>query len=299
MQRVATCHRPGLAAALHMPSHIFTRVGAWQDAVSVNRRSADVAKKTGNGNEAYHAADYMVYAQLQLARDKAARNVLEEFRREVRTNPAVFVGPYAAVAMPARLALERGDWPAAARLEPQNTQFPFCDAITTSRAQSARPNGDAVAAGREAQVLEAQHRALVEARNLYLATEVEIHRLAAGAWIAHARVRRCRGDAPHAASRRPRDRTRSTSSSRPSRAGARAARDCCSSKGVVSGPRGVRASQVREPNRLRGFVGPPQRQRPPRPKKARHHHSRLIELTREADTPLPEVARAKRYLAAL
>ena len=132
-----------------MPSHIFTRVGAWQDSASVNRRSADVAKKDGNGNEAYHAADYMVYAQLQLARDQAARQVLEEFRREVKTNPAIFVGPYASVAIPARLALERGDWAAAARLPAPNTQFPFCNAITTfSRALGAARSGD-VAAARE------------------------------------------------------------------------------------------------------------------------------------------------------
>src|SRR6266568_3595223 len=97
---------PSAPHALHMPSHIFTRVGAWQDSVSTNRRSADIAKKDGNGNEAYHAADYMVYAQLQLGRDKAAREVLDEFNREVKTNPAIFVGPYAAVAIPARMALE-------------------------------------------------------------------------------------------------------------------------------------------------------------------------------------------------
>ena len=64
---------PDSPHALHMPSHIFTRVGAWQDSVVTNRRSADVAKQDGNGNEAFHAADYMVYAHLQLGRDQAAR----------------------------------------------------------------------------------------------------------------------------------------------------------------------------------------------------------------------------------
>ena len=172
---------PDSPHALHMPSHIFTRVGAWQDSVVTNRRSADVAKQDGNGNEAFHAADYMVYAQLQLGRDQAARQVLEEFRREVKTNPAVFVGPYASVAIPARLALERGDWSAAARLEPQNTQFAFCEAITTfSRSLGAARSGDVAAAEQEAQRLEAQHKALVDAKNNYWATEVEIQQLAAG-----------------------------------------------------------------------------------------------------------------------
>ncbi|HEY9238748.1 MAG TPA: hypothetical protein VIP10_07930, partial [Burkholderiaceae bacterium] len=68
---------PDAPHALHMPSHIFTRVGAWQDSVALNRRSADAAKKdAGSLAEAYHAADYMVYAQLQLGRDRAARGVL-------------------------------------------------------------------------------------------------------------------------------------------------------------------------------------------------------------------------------
>ena len=94
----------------------------------------------------------------------------------------MFVGPYASVAIPARMALERGDWAAAARLEPQNTQFAFCEAITTfSRAVGAARSGDAAAAEREALLLEAQHRSLVEAKNTYWATEVEIQRLAVAA----------------------------------------------------------------------------------------------------------------------
>jgi hypothetical protein len=64
---------PDAPHALHMPSHIFTRVGAWEDSVVLNRRSADVATKDGDGVSAFHAADYMVYAQLQLGRDQAAR----------------------------------------------------------------------------------------------------------------------------------------------------------------------------------------------------------------------------------
>src|SRR5206468_659554 len=81
-----------------------------------------------------------------------------------------------------------GDWPAASRLESQNTQFAFCDAITTfSRALGAARSGDAAGAEQEAQRLEAQHKALVDAKNTYWATEVEIQQLAAGAWVALAR----------------------------------------------------------------------------------------------------------------
>lgn len=107
---------PDATHALHMLSRIFTQVGAWQDAASTNRRSAVVAKKDDNENRVSHAADYMVYAQLQLGREQAARQVLDAFTREIKTTPAVFFGPYAAVAIPARLALERGNWSAAAQL---------------------------------------------------------------------------------------------------------------------------------------------------------------------------------------
>jgi tetratricopeptide (TPR) repeat protein len=293
---------PDSPHALHMPSHIFTRVGAWQDSASVNRRSADVAKKDGNGNEAYHAADYMVYAHLQLARDQAARQVLEEFRREVKTNPAVFVGPYASVAIPARLALERGDWPVAARLEPQNTQFAFCEAITTfSRALGAARMGDAAAAEKEAQILEAQHKALVEAKNNYWATEVEIQRLAAGAWIAHARGR---SDEAALLMREAADLEDHNEKHIVTPGRVVPARELLGDlllelKQPAAALKEYEQSQVREPNRLRGYAGAAAAAEAAGERdKARQHYAKLIELTRDADTPLPEIARAKRYLGA-
>src|SRR3954462_15780788 len=100
---------PSAPHALHMPSHIFTRVGAWQDSVATNRRSADVALKGNEGDDALHAMDYIVYAQLQLARDGEARKTYDEAARVTPSTPR-FVGPYPLAAMPARLAVERGAW---------------------------------------------------------------------------------------------------------------------------------------------------------------------------------------------
>jgi tetratricopeptide (TPR) repeat protein len=284
-----------------MPSHIFTRVGAWQDAESTNRRSADVAKKDGNGNEAYHAADYMVYAQLQLGREQAARKVLDELTRDVKTNPAVFVGPYAAVAMPARLALERGNWAAAAQLPLQNTQFPFCEAITTfSRALGAARMGDSAAAEREAQQLEVQHKALVEAKNNYWATEVEIQRLAVAAWIARARgqndeaLRLMRA----AADLEDRNEKHIVTPGRVIPARELLGDLLQDTKQPVAALKEYEQSQLREPNRLRGYAGAAAAAEAAGERdKARQHHAKLIELTRDADTPLPEITRAKTYLA--
>lgn len=293
---------PDAAHALHMPSHIFTRVGAWQDSVAGNRRSADVAKKDGNGNEAFHAADYMVYANLQLGRHQEARKVLDEFDREVKTNPAVFVGPYAAAAIPARLALERGDWAAAAKLPQLETQFPFVAAIPTfARALGAARQGDVAAAEQDAQRLEAQHKALLEAKNSYWANEVEAQRMTVAAWIAHARgkhddaVRLMRA----AADLEDRSEKHIVTPGRVLPARELLGDMLLLVKQPAEALKAFEQSQQREPNRLRGFAGAAAAAEALGDReKARRYHGMLLELTREADTQLPEISRAKTFLAA-
>ncbi len=293
---------PDAPHALHMPSHIFTRVGAWEDSVAVNRRSADVAKGDGNGNEAFHAADYMVYANLQLGRDQQARKVLDEFNREVKTNPAIFVGPYAAAAIPARIALERGDWSAASQLAQQGGQFAFVEAITTfSRALGAARKGDAAAAEQEAAKLEAQHKALVDAKNNYWATEVEVQRIAAAAWIARAKgqndeaLRLMRA----AADMEDKSEKHIVTPGRVMPARELLGEMLLELKQPALALKEFEQSQVREPNRLRGYAGAAAAADAAGERdKARAHYAKLIELTREADTTLPEVTRAKTFLAA-
>ena len=93
---------PAAPHALHMPSHIFTRLGIWEDSVATNRRSAEAARKGGEPNEAFHATDYAVYALLQMGRDNEARREMEEVLKVTDFNPAVRAAPYAIAAMPAR-----------------------------------------------------------------------------------------------------------------------------------------------------------------------------------------------------
>ena len=112
-----------------MPSHIFTRLGMWQESIDSNVRSSAAAKAEGNGEQQVHAMDYLVHAYLQLGEDAAAQRVVEE-GAAVTVNPAVFVGPYALAAMPARYAVERRAWDEAARLQLQPSKFPFTEAIT-------------------------------------------------------------------------------------------------------------------------------------------------------------------------
>jgi tetratricopeptide (TPR) repeat protein len=293
---------PDAPHALHMPSHIFTRVGAWQDSVATNRRSADVAKVDGDGVGAYHAADYMVYAQLQLGRDLEARRVLDEFKSAGGATLPQFAGPYAAVAMPARMALERGDWTAASQLPQQGTQFAFVEAITTfSRALGAARKGDVAAAEQDAQKLEAQHKALVEAKNNYWATEVEIQRIATAAWIAKAKGQ---GDEALRLMRAAADLEDHNEKHIVTPGRVVPARELLGEmllelKQPAAALREFEQSQLREPNRLRGYAGAAAAADAAGERdKARQQYAKLVELTREADTPLPEVARAKTYLAA-
>ncbi|HWI16042.1 MAG TPA: hypothetical protein VNT02_17405, partial [Burkholderiales bacterium] len=178
---------PAAPHALHMPSHIFTRVGAWSDSAATNKRSADVAVKAQDYDEAMHAADYMVYAYLQMARDDDARVVAERF---VSANfPSKrFAGPYARAAMPARYAVERGDWRAAAQLEVQPSKFAYADAMTHfARAVGAARTGDAASAEQDVKKIAALRDSLIAEKNMYWAKEVEVSWLGASAWTALAR----------------------------------------------------------------------------------------------------------------
>ena len=292
---------PDSPHALHMPSHIFTRVGAWQDSVALNRRSADVAKKDGSHADAYHAADYMVYAQLQLGRDQAAKKTLEEFDSAGGNRLPQFAGPYAAVAMPARLALERGDWAAASQLPMQGTTFPHVEAITAfARALGAARKGDTAASEQDAARLEALHKALLAANNGYWATEVEVQRIAVAAWIAQAKgqneeaLRLMRG----AADMEDRNEKHIVTPGRVAPARELLGEMLLEQKQPAAALKEFEQSQVREPNRLRGYAGAAAAAAAAGDRaKARQHYASLVELTRDADTALPEISRARTYLA--
>ena len=292
---------PDAPHALHMPSHIFTRVGAWQDSVALNRRSADAARQDNSLVDAYHAADYMVYAQLQMGRDQDARRVLDEFKSASGIGLPQFAGPYAAVAMPARLALERGDWAAASQLPQQGSAFPQCEAITSfARALGAARRGDAATAEDSARQLEAQHKALLDAKNSYWAKEVEIQRMAVAAWLAQSRgqnddaLRLMRA----AADMEDRNEKHIVTPGRVLPARELLGDMLMVLKQPAEALVAYEQSQLREPNRLRGYAGAAAAADAAGDRaKLRAHSAKLVALTRDADTALPEVARANAVLA--
>jgi tetratricopeptide (TPR) repeat protein len=166
-----------------MPSHIFTRLGYWDESISTNARSA---RAEPDSNAAVHPLDYMVYAYLQQGRDEDARRVIE---RIVRIDDRYYGGllGYNFTAMPARFALERGAWAEAAALRLPVGAAPFVSAITRfARAIGAARSGNAAAARAEVDALAALKTQLDAAGDTYWATVVESQRLAAAAWVAHA-----------------------------------------------------------------------------------------------------------------
>src|SRR5207244_589996 len=101
---------PDAPHALHMPSHIFTRVGYWQESIDSNSHSARVAKADSEAADQLHAMDYEVYAYLQLGQDMRAKAIIDEMMAVKGFSETFQPGPFALAASPARYVVERSDW---------------------------------------------------------------------------------------------------------------------------------------------------------------------------------------------
>jgi hypothetical protein len=191
---------PAAPHALHMPSHIFTRLGLWQDSIDSNLASAAAAKshiaKTLPGaasQDELHAKDYLVYAYLQTCQDGEAKRVVEETAVVSKVDQEVFQAAYAFAAIPARYALERRRWSAAAAIQVRPAGFPwaqfrYAEAITYfTRALGAARSDKPSAARGEIEKLSAIQKSLAQVKQDYdWSAQVEVQRLAALAWTAHA-----------------------------------------------------------------------------------------------------------------
>lgn len=197
---------PASAHAQHMPSHIFTRLGLWHEAIRSNMaaEAAAIAYAKAHGmagawDEQLHALDYLAYSYLQLGQDRNARNVLERLNAIERVDPPNFKVAYAFSAIPARFALERRLWDEAAALElspaarkaVQWARYPWAEAnIHFARAIGAARKGDIAAARRETDHLQALREQLPARTGEYdWGKQVEIQRQIAAAWLAWAEGR--------------------------------------------------------------------------------------------------------------
>ncbi len=180
---------PAAPHALHMPSHIFTRRGHWQDSIESNRASARAAADHFNQ---LHALDYLTYAHLQMGQDAAAKRVLDQMNEIQKINVEHFVSGFALATIPARFALERGRWADAASLTLFGKEFPWSRfpqseaKLVFARALGAARSGDLAGARRDIDRLGALRDALAGAKQGYWVEQVDIQRQVSTAWVARA-----------------------------------------------------------------------------------------------------------------
>jgi tetratricopeptide (TPR) repeat protein len=183
---------PDAPHAQHMPSHIYSMVGMWEESVVSNWRSVAVAneyvaqaKLDGTLGGVPHAYDFMAYAYLQMGQDTKARGLIQDAMSIKKVIGVPLAGATARAAVPARYMLERQDWAGAAQLQPLATGFPMAEAITHfARAMGAARSGDLTAAQANIEKLKEQRATLEKADQGYWAGQVEVQILGAQAWLA-------------------------------------------------------------------------------------------------------------------
>jgi tetratricopeptide (TPR) repeat protein len=194
---------PAVPHALHMPSHIFTRLGLWGESISSNVASAAAAREHAAGllpgftaQDELHALDYLEYAYLQTGKDADAKRIVEQAASVSKVDQEVIQAAYAFASIPARYALERRRWSDASKLKLQPTGFPwarfrYAEAINHfARALGAARSGDPISARAEIEQLRSIRSEVASTQQEYdWATQVEVQRLGAEAWVLHAEGR--------------------------------------------------------------------------------------------------------------
>jgi hypothetical protein len=304
---------PAVPHALHMPSHIFTRLGLWQESIDSNRASANagkayVAREGGSyaWDQALHAQDYLVYSYLQVSQDVAARRVVEEVAEYRQAEPGSLAAAYALVAIPARYALERRRWDEAAALKMPALAFPWArypwvEAITVyTRSLGAARTGNVAAAEKGIEQLGSIRDALAQAKNKYWADQVEVQRRAVAAFVA-----RANGNAADAVTllRSAADLEASMDKSPVTPSAVVPARELLGDllldlNRSADALKEFEATLASEPNRFRSLYGAARAaELAGDAARARTLYANLVSLCSTADTERPELREAKAFLA--
>ncbi len=299
---------PSAPHAQHMPSHIYSMVGMWQESVMSNWRSVVVAndyvakaKLDGTLGGVPHAYDFMAYAYLQLGQDLKARGLIQDTMAMKKIIGVPLAGATARAAVPARYMLERQDWQGAAQLQPLGTGYPMAEAITHfARAVGAARSGDTAAAQADIEKLKEQRAALEKAGQGYWAGQVEIQILGAQAWTAQGqgnrsdalKFMRAAADLEDASEKHVAMENRLY----PMR---ELLADMLLAQGEATGAlKEYETSLKNAPMRLRGFYGVAKAaEASGDAKKAREYFEKLARLTRYGDGDRPELREAKQRLA--
>ncbi len=301
---------PSAPHALHMPSHTFTRVGYWKESAATNVASEQSALRVGAPGEALHAMDYQIYAYLQLAADVEARQVTERMQAiaaGLQVNTVAGAAPpvagfYAAAAIPARYALERGAWNDAAALTPSSTPFPNADAVTHfARAIGAARSGKPAAARADIQRLAALRDRLEQMNDSYWREQVDIERRVAEAWVAFTDGRTREGlDLMRTAA----DAEDATDKAGISPGPVAPARELLGDMLLQAGDAraalaAYEATMAKEPNRFRGLFGAASAaEKAGDMALARRHYATLLTVASGSAAERPELQHARAFVAA-
>jgi len=188
---------PWVPHALHMPSHIFTRLGMWDESIAANGASAEASRayaamrhRDATEAEELHALDYMAYSYLQEARDTEAKKIVDLAAKVRKTNPELeFSAAYALAAIPTRYAFERNDWASAATLTVPNlphwSSFPFMEAlIEYGHALGRAHTGDLDGARKAIARMQQLRDATKDPKFDYFKNHLDLQMQAASAWVA-------------------------------------------------------------------------------------------------------------------
>src|SRR3954454_13471779 len=292
---------PDAAHAQHMPSHIFTRVGYWQESIDSNAVSQRVADKAADYHDQLHAMDYQVYAYLQLGQDSKAKAVIEDMNTVKGFTETFLPGPYALAVSPARYAVERGDWKAAAALEVRPNPLPHVQAMTHfARALGAARSGNPEAAKADiAKLIELRDK-LIAAKDGYWSEQVDIQAKVASAWLLYAEGKHADALTALSAAADAEDKTEK----HPVTPGVpKPARELY---GVMLLERGMPKEALaafetvlkKEPNRLGAYVGAATAaEKSGDMTKAREYYGKVVAIAADADTTRSEVGEARAFLA--
>lgn len=292
---------PAAPHAQHMPSHIFTRVGYWQDSITSNAASVKAAIPAKEYTEQFHGRDYMVYAYLQLARDKDARTVVDEMKAAPHPAAAARAAFFALAASQARYVVERGDWSGAAQLEVTPSAFGEAMAMTHfARALGAARSGKVEAAKADIAKLAELREKLTAEKNAYWAEQVGIQWQVASAWVLSAEGKGDEAIKLMSAAADAEDKTEKS----PVTPGPLApARELYGQMLLQNGKAqealaAFEATKAKEPNRYLGYAGAAQAAEKAGDKaKAKDNYQKLLALAVGAEAERPELAAAKKYLA--
>ena len=291
---------PAAAHAQHMPSHIFTRVGYWDELIASNIQAARVAKEAKDFHDQLHAMDYQVYANLQLGQDAKAKALIDEMTGITGFTETYLAGPYALAVSPARYALERGDWKAAAELQVRPSPLAHVQAITHfARALGAARSGNPEAAKADITRLGELRDKLRDAKDAYWSEQVDIQAQIASAFVLFAEGKHDEALKAMSAAADAEDKTEK----HPVTPGVpKPARELY---GVMLLERGMaqealaafEATLKKEPNRLGAYVGAAKAaEKAGDTAKAQDYYKKVVAIAGDADKSRVEVGEARAFL---